>query len=293
MDLISIIIPAYNAEKYLRETLDSALAQTYPNYEVIVVDDGSTDGTNDILDEYGTRIRVAHQANGGSAAACNTGVAVAKGKWVCFLDADDIWLPNKLVVQAQHGGRYIISHTDSVCFGATLPQEVRRSSFEPLYAGQILDKLMIVNFITKSTVMMRRDVYNEYGGFDESYEACEDWPFWIKVCADHELGYIPEPLVRYRVHAKSKSMKSRRTLPARLRILEEAFSAGGVAHALAHLRPRSLASAYQVSCHFALEAGDWRYAYHCGLNALRYAPFVSSTWKNLVKASLMPFGYKY
>jgi teichuronic acid biosynthesis glycosyltransferase TuaG len=293
MELVSIIIPAYNAEKYLRDTIDSAFAQTYSNFEIIVVDDGSTDRTKNILAEYGNKIRVVRQTNKGSAAACNAGVAVASGTWVCFLDADDIWLPNKLALQVERCKGSVISHTDSVCFGDAIVGEIRRSSFEPPYSGQVLKELLVVNFISKSTVMMRRDVFNHYGGFDESYVTCEDWPFWINVCAEHELGYLPEAMVRYRVHLKSKSMISRRTLTARLRIINAAFGPGGVAQSLSHLRNKSLASAYQVTCHYASESGDWKFALNCALRALWYDPFVTRSWKKLVKASLIPFGVKY
>lgn len=292
-ELVSIIIPAYNAEKYLRETIDSALAQTYENTEIIVVDDGSTDRTPDILAEYGNKIRVVRQTNKGTAAACNAGVAAARGAWVCFLDSDDIWLPNKVARQVEHCGANAISHTDSVCFGDAIARETRRSSFEPPYSGQVLKELLVVNFITKSTVMMRRDVFNRYGGFDESYVTCEDWQLWIKVCAEHNLGYLPEAVVRYRVHLKSKSMISRRTLIARLRILNSAFGRGGVAQSLSQYRNKSFASAYQVTCHFAAESGDWKFAFNCALHALRYDPFVTRTWKNLLKALLMPLGVKY
>jgi glycosyltransferase involved in cell wall biosynthesis len=293
MELVSIIIPAYNAEKYLRDTIDSAIAQTYKNYEIIVVDDGSTDRTQNILAEYGDKIRVVRQSNKGTAAACNAGVATARGTWVCFLDADDIWLSDKLALQVERCNGSVISHTDSVCFGDGMVGEIRRSSFEPPYSGQVLKELLVVNFITKSTVMMRRNVFNHYGGFDEGYVTCEDWQFWIKVCAEHELGYLPEPVVRYRVHLKSKSMISRRTLTARLRIINAAFGPGGVAQSLSQLRSKSLASAFQVTCHYACESGDWKFALNCALHALRYDPFVAHSWKKLIKASLIPLGVKY
>lgn len=292
-ELASIVIPAYNAEKYIRETIDSALAQTYKNKEIIVVDDGSTDRTPEILEEYGSKILVVRQSNKGSAGACNAGVAVASGVWVCFLDADDIWLPEKLSLQIKCCGKNVISHTDSVCFGDAVVGEIRRSSFEPPYSGRVLEELLVINFISKSTVMMRRDIFNQYGGFDESYVTCEDWPFWIRVCADHELGYLPEPVVRYRVHLKSKSMLSRRTLIARLRIINAAFTPGGAAQSLPHLRRKALASAYQVTCHYASESGDWPFALNCSLHALWYEPFSARAWKSLAKSALIPVGVKY
>jgi hypothetical protein len=100
-------------------------------------------------------------------------------------------------------------------------------------------------------------------------------------------------VVRYRVHLKSKSMISRRTLTARLRIINEAFGSGGVAQSLSHLRNKSLASAYQVTCHYASESGDWKFAFNCALHALWYDPFVTRSWKKLIKALLIPLGVKY
>jgi len=293
MELVSTIIPAYNAAPYIREALDSALTQTYKEHEIIVVDDGSTDRTPEILAEYGNRLRVVHQPGKGSAAARNAGVSVANGKWVCFLDADDEWLPDKLALQIEGCAGTAISHTDSLCFGDSIAGEVLRSSFEPLYSGQVVRKLLVVNFITMSTVMIRRDVFNEYGGFDETFVTCEDWHFWLRVCAENDLGYVPEALARYRVHQKSKSMLSRRTLIARRRIVDEAFGPGGVGQSLPKLRNHALASAYQVTCHFAAQSGDWTFAINCALHALRHDPTVVRTWKNLVKAALIPLGVKY
>lgn len=294
MELVSIIVPAYNAAKYLRMALDSALGQTYSDREILAVDDGSTDTTPQILAQYGNSIRVVRQANKGSAAACNAGVAMAQGQWVAFLDADDVWLPNKLARQIELCGDAVISHTESVCFGDALPYEVRRSSFEPPYFGHVLRELLIRNFITKSTVLMRRKVFLDIGGFDESYAAVEDWPFFLKVCAEHQLGYLPEAVVRYRVHKNSKSMQGRTTLPDHLRIINEAFSTeDGVGRAFPDLRNKALASSYQVNCHYSAESGDWVFAIYCALRALRFEPAEMRTWKNLVKSVLVPFGAKY
>jgi glycosyltransferase involved in cell wall biosynthesis len=292
-ELISIIVPAYNASKYLRDAVESALDQTYLEREIIVVDDGSTDNTPHILAEYGDRIRVIRQSNMGSAAACNAGVAAAQGEWVAFLDADDVWLPHKLAWQIECCGSMDISHTDSICFGPGLANELRRSSFEPPHSGNVLKALLTRNFITKSSVMMRRQVFLKFGGFDESYLAVEDWPFFLKVCAEHELGYLPEAVVRYRVHKKSKSMQGRKTLADHLRILGEAFGPKGVGRSFPELHRRALASSYQINCHFSAESGDWTFAIYCALQALRFEPTTPRTWKNLVKSALIPLGVEY
>lgn len=293
MEAVSVIIPAYNAAKYIRHAVDSVLAQTYPNVEVVVVDDGSTDGTALILADYGSRIRTVSQPNRGVATACNAGVAAASGVWIAFLDADDEWLPDKLMLQVRHCGTTAISHTDSVCFGEAIDGEIRRSSFEPPHSGRVLKPLLVTNFITKSSVMMRRDVYLRYGGFDASHLGVEDWPFWLKVCAEHDLGYLPEAVVRYRVHPTSKSMQSRKTMIDHRRIIEQAFAPSGPGSAFPELRRDALASSYQINGHYAAESGDWRFALKCGLSALRYAPTSLRIWKNVVKSALIPLGVPY
>lgn len=294
MESVSAIIPAYNAAEYLGEAVDSALAQVGSAVEVIVVDDGSTDTTPDILAGYGTNIRVLRQTNQGSAAACNTGAAIATGDWLAFLDADDIWLPDKTLHQLRHCGHTVISHTDSLCFGPGLIREIRRSEFEPPYAGWILEPLLVRNFITKSTVMIRREVFQHYGGFDtRRSHFVEDWPFWLKVCAHHELGYLPEVAARYRVHAAGKSMNGRRALRDHLGIIEQAFAANGVGAAYPGLRRRALAASYQINSHYAASTGDWSFALYCGPRALGYDPWLPRGWKHVAKAALLPLGVPY
>ena len=293
MDLVSTIIPAYNAERYLAEAVDSALAQTHPNCEVIVVDDGSTDATAEILAGYGDRIRVVRQKNAGTAAACDAGAAAARGGWIAFLDADDVWLPEKIELQLARCAGFGISHTDSWCFGETLEREVLRSSFEPPYQGRVLHQLLVRNFITKSSVMVRKDVLEEAGGFGNKYLTVEDWPLWLRICARHELGYVDRPLVRYRVHPHSKSMAARRTTANHVRIIEDAFAPGGVGEAMPELRRHSLASSYRVNSHYAAGTGDWAFAAECSAKSLIHEPASMEGWKGLVKALLIPLGRKY
>ncbi len=293
MELVSVIIPAFNAEKYVRETLDSVLAQTYPALEVIVVDDGSTDSTPSILSEYGERIRVIRQPNRGSAVARNVAVSAANGAWVAFIDADDLWRPEKLSRQMECCTRYPVSHTDSVCFGEAMAGEVLRSSVTTPYAGRVLPQLLVRNFISNSTVMMRRELYLQYGGLNESLHGVEDWALWLRVCADHELGYLPEPVVRYRMHRMSKSMNTRKRMLDHLQIIDEAFGPTGVGRALPRLRTRALASSYEINGHFAAGSGDWKFASWCAAQRLRYEPWAMSGWKNLVKSVLIPLGVNY
>ena len=293
MATVSIIIPAYNAAKYLRETLDSALNQTYRDTEVVVVDDGSTDETPGILEAYGDRIRVLRQENQGRAAACNAGVGVAQGEWVAFLDADDIWLPAKLERQVDECSQFAISHTNAYFFGEQFSEDVLKTSMIPKVGGWVLERLLLQNFVTCSSVMLSREVYRHYGGFDPSFYYIEDWPLWLRICAEHQLGYVATPLVRYRVHATSKSMKVRQTMSDLLRIVDEAFGPGGVAHGRVALRRLALGNCYRGNGECAGTVGDWAFSMRCAIRSLQYQPFVGRTWKVLVKAGLIPLGVKY
>lgn len=293
MKLVSVVIPAYNAAKYVGATVESVLRQTYTAIEVIVVDDGSTDATATVLQSFGERIRVIRQANAGVARACNVGVEAASGEWLAFLDADDEWLPEKLALQIDRCGTFAISHTDSVCFGEGLATEVRRSGFEPPYSGDVIQELLVRNFITKSSVLMRTEVFRSVGGFSESLPGVEDWPLWLRICAQHPLGYLPDAVVRYRVHRQSKSMQVRKTLADHMRIIRESFAPGGPGAPYPELRSRAIVASNEIHCHFALEAGDWRLATLCAATVLRYRWRSLAAWKTLVKALLVPFGYRY
>ena len=290
-DLVSVVIPAYNAETYLRETLDSVLRQTYRPLEIIVVDDGSVDSTPKILSGYQQLVKVIQQPNAGVAAACNTGVEAACGEWIALLDADDLWAPEKIEYQMRACRDGVISYTDCICFGDHI-KDVRRSSFEPPHSGQVLREVVVRNFITKSSVMVLRDVYRRYGGFPMDFDAVEDWPLWISVCAENEILYCPEPLVRYRVHRQSKSMKCRNTMRDHLRIISRSFGPGGVAEALPELKSKALSSSYSIHCHYAMETKDWNFALRCAAGALVWAPGNVAHWKNLLKAMLAQAGLR-
>jgi len=292
MPNVSVIIPAYNAADYIREAVDSALSQTYGDFEVLVVDDGSTDDTPEILDLYGGRIRVIRQHNLKRAAACNRGAQEATGEWLAFLDADDVWLPNKLSRQVEKCGEYVISHTNSVFFGDGLREPVLKTSITPQFEGRVLARLLLGNFITGSSVMLRRDVFLGYDGFDPTYPCVQDWPLWLKICAEHELGYVEEPLVRYRVHAAATSRKARSTLPAHLRVLREAFR-DYPKHNRRDIRRRAFGNSYLINAMNAAESGDWRFSIYCATQSLAHCPAVGRAWKTAIKASLIPFGVKY
>ena len=202
--LVSVCIGTYNREKYIRETLDSVFAQTYPNIEVIVVDDASTDGTVDIIREYGDRVRlVVRGINSGlPAVPRNQGVRLAGGKYVAFLDSDDVWLPEKLerqIEQLEQHPEYVLSHTwCQVIDEDGVVQGVRHAGL--LAESMGFTDLLEHCYITLSTVVIRRKLLVKQGVFNEdrAYRAREDYELFLRLLREGAAGCIPEICALYR-----------------------------------------------------------------------------------------------
>lgn len=224
MPRVSVIIPACNAEDFIGEAVDSALAQTHRDTEVIVVDDSSTDDTPAMLQSYGNRITVHRQANTGVAGARNAGAWLATGDWVAFLDADDVWRPTKLERQLAISGTPI-SYTNRFNFGARGDLPEVQSDVTPLLSGDVFAPLLLHgNFITVSSVMMRRAVFDELGGFVHQPGGCEDWDCWLRASQRHEFSVCAEPLVGYRFTPASMSRNYRAMAPARRAVVSRALA---------------------------------------------------------------------
>lgn len=210
--LVSVLIPAFNAQATLCETVNSALAGTYENIEVVVVDDGSTDGTAKITANLSAdpRIRIVTQANAGPAKALNAGLAVVRGEFVARLDADDVWHPTKLEKQLQLAlaadapdfiytfYRYIDTEGRVLFDGPPqrFPKRAfRRSLYETLVG-------------TGSSMLMRRRTLEELGGWDETHRNSEDLVLQMNAAAHRSFGFVPEYLVGYRIHPRSLSQDS-------------------------------------------------------------------------------------
>ena len=209
---VSVIIPTHNRTNLLIAALDSVNAQTYRDYEVIVIDDGSTEPIEPSLQGHATRPRVLHQPNLGPAAARNRGIQAAQADLVAFLDSDDLWLPTKLE-------RFVNAlRQDAACplyFGpmSAIDAEGRPVSgrSKPCCGGQVTERLFCSSFVHVPTVVCRRQVLLDAGGFDESLPVCEDYDLWLRLSVDHSFGLIEEPLALRRLHGNrlSKSRMSR------------------------------------------------------------------------------------
>jgi Glycosyltransferases involved in cell wall biogenesis len=197
---ISVIIPTWNRASEVGKAIDSALAQTLAPLEIIVVDDGSTDATAEVLARYGDLIHVVRQRNQGVAAARNAGMAVARGELLAFLDSDDVWFPRKLELQAARfdadpGLGLVHCGVDFEGTGVSL------DGLEGSVASEMLrlDRRVIVS--QSSAVMVPRQVAEEAGGFDARLRASEDWDFCYRVATRYRIGFVAEVLVRHARHS--------------------------------------------------------------------------------------------
>jgi glycosyltransferase involved in cell wall biosynthesis len=200
-DTVSVIIPVYNGQKFIRKAIQSVLEQTYPDIQIVVVNDGSTDATQQIVEsEFGGKVTLVSQKNGGLSNARNSGMRASTGKYVAFLDADDWWDPRKVEVQV----RELKKNPDAAAHytGLMLVQE-SDGTMEvntPIDAATLWPQLRWGNpGIPPSSVMMKLSLLRELGGFDESIRACEDWVMWFRIVRQSRFVMSTEPLTYYLV----------------------------------------------------------------------------------------------
>lgn len=232
---VSVVIPVYNGERYVADAVSSALKQTLEPREVIVVDDGSTDSTADILADFGDRIRVISQPNRGVSVARNAGIRAATSSWIGQLDADDTWRPHKLervaaVVRNQSAVRMVFSAVRHLSEDSRGAYENHRPT--DLECQHIREELMARNVVLGgcSGPVIRRQCFKEVGLFDESLRSAEDWDMWIRIASRYEVRYVDEVLVDRREHPGSLSKNIDRMLECDIQVLEkheEGFRARG------------------------------------------------------------------
>lgn len=273
---VSVIVPAYNAAWCVRRALDSVLAQTWRDFELIVVDDGSDDGTGEILAGYGAALRVVSKANGGLSSARNAGIAAARGEYVAFLDADDWWLPGKLERQVA-----LLDGRPALLFCSTTTQvftpEGRRLADWCCGAGErpTLPAIFSANAHVAgsgSAVMARREACTRAGGFDESLRSLEDIDMWMRLAALGGYACIDAPLTAIEKRGDSMSGNLDVMRAAAIRVMRKNRA----------LLPPALRGGFWRSAYAAMLSDYAKWAYRKGhaaralgdlLHALLLAPF--------------------
>ena len=272
---VSAIIPTYNRRELLVRALDSALAQTRRIDEIIVVDDGSSDGTAGMLRErYGERIRYVWQANAGVSAARNHGLRLARGRYLALLDSDDEWLPEKTECQlalfrANPALGMVLCDVECVDLsGATLDIVHRREVIRE--DGPALHWVIHSPALAPASALLRREVYDDIGGFDESLRTAEDIDFHLRVARRWPIGVVEAPLVRT-LRGHDGLSADPHTYDDYLRVFEHAIGQSRGMLADADL-DRALATAYARNARGMLIHGRWSDAWRLARRAWRQSP---------------------
>jgi glycosyltransferase involved in cell wall biosynthesis len=286
---VSVVIPAYNAERELAQAVDSALAQTIGDLEVIVVDDGSTDGTLAVAEGFGDpRVRAVSQQNAGAAAARNTGIAQTTGTYVAFLDADDVWLPSKLERQLE----VLESRPDThavQCGAYWVDEELRLLSVRRCKPSgdPLLDTLRFRNMpAAMSALIVERSKLDEMGGFDPSLAILEEWEMMIKAARYCNLASIPEPLILYRWYAGNRSRDLDIHIEPGFKVLERLFGDPELPPRIRERERELYARFYTMLAGGAFKVKRWRDCARWGARALRTDPrmigyFVAMPYRHL------------
>lgn len=215
---IAVIIPAYNSVRYLKETLDSVMHQTLPPVEVLVNDDGSTDGTPDLAESYGAPIRVFRRSHQGPSASRNFAASQSSCEWLAFIDSDDLWEPAKLHQQMEELERHPQA---DLCYCARVAFEEENGAFRRgrVYpvppADRIREALFRNTTFLPSSVLIRRSTFLSVGGFDPAIRFCEDWDLWLRLLhRGVRFAACAQPLLLYRQHEGNQSANAFRLLDA-------------------------------------------------------------------------------
>lgn len=215
MPAVSIVIPAYNAAAYLRATIDSVLASSFLDFEVVIVDDGSTDSTSDVARSItDPRVRVISQANKGMSASRNIAISSGNSEFIALLDADDVWHPNKLALQVEklrQAPEYGICYSEFKVWHGEVDEKffapINNSDISKDLSGWIYPKMILTNFVLPSTLIFRRTVWDMLGPFLCDNQQTDDWEYLVRASRQFEFVKIAAALVLYRQHPTSLSRR--------------------------------------------------------------------------------------
>ncbi len=246
--LVSVVIPNYNYANYVGEAVESVLRQTYNSVEIIVVDDGSTDGSKEVLSSYGGEIKTIFQDNSGVSAARNNGANQSSGKYLAFLDADDIWLPRKIEAQVklfeenENLGLVHVGVEDIDAEGNAI--EINTDGL----AGRVSRELLLfersVILGGGSGFMIRRDLFEKLNGFDLNLLTSADWDIFFRAATESEVGFVPDVLLKYRMHGSNMHGNVKRMEREMLYAFGKAFS--DAPQEINAIKSRSYGNLYRV-----------------------------------------------
>lgn len=279
MALIDVVIPSYNYGRFLQESIKSVLGQTFQDFHLFIIDDGSTDNTREVVSRYQllhSNIQYFFQENRGLPAARNTGLKLSTAPFIAFLDADDVWMPEKLeetlkpfYAQPNLGVVYtLIEMVDG--WGNHIAQERPCTPVR----GDVFHQLLFNNSIagSSSSVLVRRECIKKVGSFDESLPSCEDWDLWLRIARFFPFDYIAKPLVKIRIHEKNMHKDVERMVKGKLALMAKVFREDS--WELAPLRSSAFATIYLTVSRQYMDIGLHANGFRFMSKALLLKPFM-------------------
>ena len=225
---ISVIIPTYNRKKTLARAIQSVINQSLSPFEILIIDDGSNDGTEEWVKENFQNIKYIYQNNHGVSSARNKGIKNAYGDWVAFLDSDDEWLPNKLYEQVKaidSNPEMKFFHTNEIWIRNGV--RVNQMKKHKKYGGYIFEKCLDICRVSPSSVLIQKEVFDNIGIFDESLRVCEDYDLWLRITSKYPVVFLDKPLIyKYGGHADQLSKVNDGIESYRIQSLEKIIKSG-------------------------------------------------------------------
>lgn len=283
---VSVVIPAYNAVRFISATIDSVLLQSFQDYEILAVDDGSTDNTKEILEAYGDKIRYLPKRNGGVSSARNFGINSAKGKYIAFLDADDVWMPKKLEKQV---ALMEANEEIGLCYAATqkVDEELNYLNSIPANAYEDYTESLLLNLNivagSCSSAIVRREILAQTDGFDSKFTTYADWEFWMRLSLLTKFAPITEELVKYRVVKGSMSSNPEVTKRDALGVLAKFFSLPNLPKKYKSLQKKAFSNHLLIVSGEFLHNGKVRESLKCIWEGVKLYP------KNITRPLGLPF----
>ena len=274
LPLVSIVTPTFNQSAFLRDTIDSVLSQDYPTLEYQIIDDGSTDATSAVLEEYAGRVWIERQENRGQTPTINKGWERSRGEIITWLNSDDTFLPGAVRTAVA----YLTEHPEvDIVFGDTLFTDQNGNPLERSRRLPDFDYLEFVrlchNPIAQPSAFIRRSVIEDIGMLDPFYYYFMDWDFWLRAGINHQISYFPELLSTYRLHADSKTVaQANKAAPELEYMYRKFFARPDLPERIASLEKEAMVNMLFTSGGYYLEGGNRRAAARAGLRAVRHWP---------------------
>jgi glycosyltransferase involved in cell wall biosynthesis len=276
MPEVSVIIPTHNYGHFIKGAIKSVLSQSFSDLELIVVDDGSTDGTKNFISAFkDSRILYINQKNRGLASARNNGIKIASGEYVGFLDADDLWMPEKLELQLsifkkKENVGLVYTGYEVVDDSGTYIAKRKAHKIE----GDLISQLILGNIVSGSatTSLIRGKCFKTVGLFDETLRSCEDWDMWLRIARVWNFECINQPLAKIRLHSDNMTNDPRRIEKGLFSVIEKFYSDENLSSELSLLKPMAMAGAHRDSANFYVRSGLYKEAFSHLIKAIWMVP---------------------